>query len=89
MMYGWSEFVDAGGLVSYGPNLRMTIRRSATLVDRTLKGAKPADLPIEQPTTFELVINAEVQRLEHSVHHHAEVVACGRIAVQVQRAGRL
>jgi putative ABC transport system substrate-binding protein len=62
MMYGWREFVDAGGLVSYGPNLRMTIRRSASFVDRILKGAKPADLPIEQPSTFELVINAKTAK---------------------------
>jgi putative ABC transport system substrate-binding protein len=58
-MYGWREFVDAGGLMSYGPNLQTTIRRSATFVDRILKGARPADLPIEQPASLELVVNAK------------------------------
>jgi putative tryptophan/tyrosine transport system substrate-binding protein len=51
------EFVDAGGLVSYGPNLGDLFRRAASYVDKILKGTKPAEIPIEQPTRFELVVN--------------------------------
>ena len=60
--YHESQFVDDGGLLSYGPNLAGMFRRAAYFVDRILKGAKPADLPVEQPTKFELVINLKTAK---------------------------
>jgi putative ABC transport system substrate-binding protein len=56
-MYPFRDFVDAGGLMSYSLNQQDVFRRTARYVDRILKGAKPADLPVEEPTTYELVIN--------------------------------
>jgi putative ABC transport system substrate-binding protein len=56
-IYGHRGYAEAGGLLSYGPNLTELFRRAATFVDKILKGAKPADLPVEQPRKFDLVIN--------------------------------
>jgi putative ABC transport system substrate-binding protein len=56
-MFGSSEYVDAGGLMSYGPNFPDLYRRAADLVDKILRGERPADMPVEQPTKFDLVVN--------------------------------
>src|SRR5215467_3407616 len=60
--YFSAEFVDAGGLMSYGPNRSYLFRRAATYVDKILKGAKPQDIPVEQPTKFELIINLKAAK---------------------------
>jgi ABC-type uncharacterized transport system substrate-binding protein len=61
-IYPEEAFVDVGGLISYGPNRTDSVRRMATYVDKILKGAKPADLPVQQPTKFELVINLKTAK---------------------------
>jgi putative ABC transport system substrate-binding protein len=61
-IYEDREHVKDGGLISYGPNAAEMARHAATLVDKVLKGAKPADLPIEQPTKFEFVINLKTAK---------------------------
>jgi len=61
-MYGMREFVDAGGLMSFEPSLPELHRRAADLVDKILKGARPAELPVEQSSRFELVINLKTAK---------------------------
>ena len=61
-IYEYANLVHDGGLLSYGPDQRTIFERAAALTDRILKGAKPADLPIEQPTKFELVINLKTAK---------------------------
>ena len=61
-MFGFREFVDMGGLISYGSSLPGLWRRAASYVDKILRGASPGDLPIEQPTRFELVVNMKTAK---------------------------
>ena len=62
VIYGYREFVDAGGLMSYGPDRVAHYRRSAYYVDKILRGTKPADMPVEQPTKFDLIVNLKTAK---------------------------
>jgi putative ABC transport system substrate-binding protein len=61
-MFNVREFVEAGGLMSYGPNFLTLYGRAADFVDKILRGAKPADIPVEQPTRFDLIINLKTAK---------------------------
>jgi putative ABC transport system substrate-binding protein len=61
-MYNVREFVEAGGLMSYGPNFLDLYRRAADFVDKILRGAKPADIPVEQPTKYDLVVSLKTTK---------------------------
>jgi putative ABC transport system substrate-binding protein len=62
-IYQWPEIAEEGGLIAYGPSLRGAFRQVTTLVDKVLKGAKPGDIPVEQPTRFSLAINLKTANL--------------------------
>ena len=61
-MFGWMEYVEAGGLMSYGPNLNNSYRRLAVFVQKISRGTKPADIPVEQPTKFELAVSVKTAK---------------------------
>jgi putative tryptophan/tyrosine transport system substrate-binding protein len=67
-MHQWPEMAEEGGLIGYGPRFTGVFRQRARLVARVLRGAKPADIPVEQPTTFELVINLQTaKKIGHEI----------------------
>jgi putative ABC transport system substrate-binding protein len=78
-MYFAEDFVDAGGLMSYGPSIVDAYRRAASYVDRILRGARPGDLPVEQPTRFELTINRGTARALGLDVPRAILLRAGRI----------
>jgi putative ABC transport system substrate-binding protein len=61
-MYGWRDFVDDGGLISYGPNIELMVKKAASYVDRIVKSEKPGDLPVQQATKVELIINMKTAK---------------------------
>ncbi len=76
-IFGYREAVEAGGLMSYGLSLSESFRRVASYVDKILKGAKPADLPVEQPTKFELIVKSQDGEGARADDSAVGVAACG------------
>ena len=83
-----AQSVQSGGLLSYAPSFTDLFRRAATYVDKILKGAKPADLPVEQPTKFELVINLKTAKALHLADPAVAVAALGRSDSVMDRSAR-
>jgi len=75
-IYEFKNYVDDGGLMSYGPSINDMVRRSASYVDRILKGTRPGDLPVEQASKFELIINLKAAKAL-GLHHPAVGAAAG------------
>jgi putative ABC transport system substrate-binding protein len=80
-MYGWREFVNDGGLMSYGPNVPEMVRKAAGYVDRILKGEKPGDLPIEQPARLEFIINLQTAKA-HDLNLSPNVLALADAVIE-------
>jgi ABC-type uncharacterized transport system substrate-binding protein len=78
-VFAYRDFIEAGGLMSYGPDRRQFYVRTAEYVDKILKGAKPADLPVEQPDKFEFVINARTARVLGLVMPEALLAAADEV----------
>jgi putative ABC transport system substrate-binding protein len=76
---GWSQFADSGNLMTYGPNLRDVFRNLATFVDKILKGANPAEIPIELPSSVELVVNLKTARALGLPIPHSVLVRADRV----------
>jgi hypothetical protein len=84
-MYNSREFVEAGGLIAYGASIPDLNRRTAIFADKILKGAKPSDLPVEQPTTFEFAINRNRRDTGH--HRPADLARRGRLGRRLNLSG--
>jgi putative ABC transport system substrate-binding protein len=78
-VYGYTEFVEVGGLISLGPDRRDHYRRTARYVDRILKGDRPAEMPVERPTKFELVVNARAARQQGLKLSQALLIRADRV----------